>query len=257
MKIILVGPDKAGKTAITKAISLGVAVVKTETPLENYESTIAVDFATKGSFQFWDTAGHERYRSLTSSYYRAAEMVILVCDLSNESSIESQLSFFMQSTRDAVLVDANYILVGNKTDLLGKGNSREQELQDFAARYGIPTVVTTTCTDLISIKKLERIMLEKSKSQLSLPSTPAAGQNDVYQAFKARHEQIFNQERRGILGFFRRTHMDFTRHQDIASIRQYAHDHPKSRTARLLQEVEDEMKRAYSTSTNSGLGLRR
>ena len=34
-------------------------------------------------YKLWDTAGHERYRSLTSSYYRGADCVIIVFDLTN------------------------------------------------------------------------------------------------------------------------------------------------------------------------------
>jgi Ras-related protein Rab-18 len=34
----------------------------------------------------WDTAGQERFRTLTSSYYRGAQGVILVYDISNEQS---------------------------------------------------------------------------------------------------------------------------------------------------------------------------
>jgi len=56
--------------------------------LSDTKSTIGVEFPTKtlnmsdGSYinaQIWDTAGQERYRSVTSSYYRGALGVMVVC----------------------------------------------------------------------------------------------------------------------------------------------------------------------------------
>ena len=57
-------------------------------------STIGVDFKVKMlnirgqkvRLNVWDTAGQERFRRLTSSYYRGAQGVILVYDISNEQS---------------------------------------------------------------------------------------------------------------------------------------------------------------------------
>lgn len=57
-------------------------------------STIGVDFKVKMlnirgqkvRLNVWDTAGQERFRTLTSSYYRGAQGVILVYDISSEQS---------------------------------------------------------------------------------------------------------------------------------------------------------------------------
>jgi small GTP-binding protein len=57
-------------------------------------STIGVDFKVKTlnlrgqkvKLNVWDTAGQERFRTLTSSYYRGAQGVILVYDVTNEQS---------------------------------------------------------------------------------------------------------------------------------------------------------------------------
>ncbi len=60
-------------------------------------STIGVDFKVKMlpvrgqklRLNVWDTAGQERFRTLTSSYYRGAQGVILVYDISNEQSFSN------------------------------------------------------------------------------------------------------------------------------------------------------------------------
>lgn len=38
------------------------------------------------NMQIWDTAGCEKYKSVTRSYYRGAHGVILVCDITNLDS---------------------------------------------------------------------------------------------------------------------------------------------------------------------------
>ena len=57
-------------------------------------STVGVDFYSKAleiddkiiSLQLWDTAGQERFQSVTKAYYRGAQGIILVYDISQEES---------------------------------------------------------------------------------------------------------------------------------------------------------------------------
>lgn len=41
------------------------------------------------ALQLWDTAGQERFRSLTKSYFRRADGVILMYDVTNERTFVS------------------------------------------------------------------------------------------------------------------------------------------------------------------------
>ena len=59
-------------------------------------ATIGVDFMIKTvevegdkvKLQIWDTAGQERFRSITQSYYRSANALILVYDISCQPSFD-------------------------------------------------------------------------------------------------------------------------------------------------------------------------
>ncbi len=68
---------------------------------QDYFSTIGVDFQLKSlqftqndgrsanvKMQIWDTAGQERFRPIVTSYYRGANAVILVYDITNRESFE-------------------------------------------------------------------------------------------------------------------------------------------------------------------------
>ena len=59
-------------------------------------SSIGVDFKAKDiivdnkkvKLQLWDTAGHERFRTITTSYYRGAHGIAIVFDLSDRETFE-------------------------------------------------------------------------------------------------------------------------------------------------------------------------
>ena len=86
-KVILAGPAGTGKS------SLLLRFVD-DCFSEAYISTIGVDFKIKAlnvnggniKLQLWDTAGQERFKTITSSYYRGAQAIILVFDLSTHES---------------------------------------------------------------------------------------------------------------------------------------------------------------------------
>jgi len=64
----------------------------------------------------WDTAGQEQYRSLTKNFYRNAEGIIIVFDVSNKKSFEN-VKDWMQSIKEFTTKDIHVSLVGNKIDL--------------------------------------------------------------------------------------------------------------------------------------------
>ena len=59
--------------------------------------TLGVDFRFKKLYhnnkiiklQIWDTAGQERYRSLCNLYYKGADFIVLIFDLSDRESFEN------------------------------------------------------------------------------------------------------------------------------------------------------------------------
>ena len=69
--------------------------------------------------QVWDTAGQERYRSITNAYYRGAEGVLIVFDLTNKESFKN-----IQKWINEVTVytgkDVIFVCLGNKNDLKSK-----------------------------------------------------------------------------------------------------------------------------------------
>ncbi|RDL42364.1 p-loop containing nucleoside triphosphate hydrolase [Venustampulla echinocandica] len=120
-KIILLGPSGSGKSCLLHRF------VKDEWRVLTSQ-TIGVEFASKiikvgtGSrrkrikLQLWDTAGTERFRSVSRSYYRGAAGALLVYDISSHNTF-STLSPFMNDARALASPNLTLILVGNKLDL--------------------------------------------------------------------------------------------------------------------------------------------
>ena len=68
------------------------------------------------SWQLWDTAGTERFRSVSRSYYRGAAGAILVYDITSHASFQS-LQPFLNDARALASPNLSMMLVGNKVDL--------------------------------------------------------------------------------------------------------------------------------------------
>jgi small GTP-binding protein len=177
-KILIVGDINTGKTSILDQFTNG-----------NFDgayiSTIGIDFNvkmvnidedTKVKLQIWDTCGQERFRALTRSYYRNANAIIIVYDITSRKSFENAkiwIKEFEQYLDPGVLP----ILVGNKTDLFlyrqiqyfeGYNLAQEKYMEYFetSAKYdnNIETLFTFIAHKLYDNTKQK----EKEKSKLLL-----------------------------------------------------------------------------------------
>ncbi|KAI1431755.1 P-loop containing nucleoside triphosphate hydrolase protein [Xylaria sp. CBS 124048] len=121
VKIILLGPSGTGKSCLLHRF------VKSEWRVLSSQ-TIGVEFASKiikvgtGArrkrikLQLWDTAGTERFRSVSRSYYRGAAGAILVYDITSHSSFRG-LQPFLNDARALASPNLTLLLAGNKLDL--------------------------------------------------------------------------------------------------------------------------------------------
>ena len=77
---------------------------------DNFTSTIGIDFKIKTieiddkivRLQIWDTAGQEKFRSITTAYYRGANGIILVYDITKETTFNS-VNHWIQSIKTSAV----------------------------------------------------------------------------------------------------------------------------------------------------------
>ena len=70
----------------------------------------------------FDTAGQERFDALNLSYYKKADAILLVYDISEKRSFEKIKNYYAQEIKDCCKKDIPILLLGNKTD---KENNRQ------------------------------------------------------------------------------------------------------------------------------------
>ncbi|XP_052706390.1 EF-hand calcium-binding domain-containing protein 4B-like isoform X3 [Crassostrea angulata] len=110
-----------------------------------FSATIGVDFQVKSIvmegqvivLQLWDTAGQERFRSITKQYFRKADGVILMYDVTTEATF-TNVRNWITSIQEGVEEGTALVLVGNKTDLIEEQDRRAVKVKDgnkLAAEY--------------------------------------------------------------------------------------------------------------------------
>ena len=131
IKAVLAGNAGVGKSAILRRASENAFT-------DQFYPTIGVDFKVfttpdeRYKFQLWDTAGQERFRTLSMSYYRGASMIILVYDIGDKQSL-MEVNRFFEEARQQANPSAQYLLIGNKTDLAVRQVSAA-EGQEYASK---------------------------------------------------------------------------------------------------------------------------
>jgi len=131
-KLILIGDSGVGKSCILQRYMK-------HSFEESYKCTIGVDFLMKSivingqtvKLQLWDTAGQEKYKSMVSSYYRGANVALIVFDITNHKSFDN-LPLWIENFYKNGPEQKNIILIGNKNDLVNQRQVTQEEAEAFS-----------------------------------------------------------------------------------------------------------------------------
>lgn len=139
LKLVLLGHKNVGKTCIFNryvydkfgrtSMTIGAYFGMKECPLDGRMVSLAI----------WDTAGEEKFDSLTNFYCRGARAAVICYDLTNAASFEG-LSRWVQKVTSQAHDDCAVILVGNKLDVVNADPSQRKvdfgEAKAFAQSIG-------------------------------------------------------------------------------------------------------------------------
>jgi Ras-related protein Rab-1A len=136
-KYLIIGNSGVGKSCLLIRFT-------DDTWSDSYVTTIGVDFKIKTldvdgksvKLQIWDTAGQERFRNIISSYYRGAQGIMLVYDITDLESFQNLNSWLIEIEKNASK-NVYKILVGNKCDMESERKVTVEQGKDFAAQYGM------------------------------------------------------------------------------------------------------------------------
>ena len=150
-KVVLLGDSGVGKTCIiSRYISNTFDANSASTNGASYTSKkISYDDLGKQIvLDIWDTAGQEKYKSLTKFFYKDAAVAILVYDITLKESFDNLKEYWYKQIQENG--DKNMVLgvAGNKSDLYEEEAVKENEAREFAnsigAIYGLTSAQNNT-----------------------------------------------------------------------------------------------------------------
>ena len=172
-KILLLGDSSVGKTCILTRYA-------DNTFHEEHMATVGLDFKEKNvnldngktiKVQIWDTAGQDRFKSITKNYYKGAHGIILIYDVTKRKTFDN-LKNWIDTIKEEVSDKVSVILVGNKIDNIDNRVVTTQEGQGIANEYNLQFYETSAKTgDNIDIafndliKKVVDIFGKKEKKR--------------------------------------------------------------------------------------------
>jgi len=148
IKLLMIGDSGVGKTCLLLRYA-------NDSFSPTFITTIGIDFKIKNieiedkrvKLQIWDTAGQERFRTITTSYFRGAQGIVLVYDVTDRRSFESIRNWISQIQQHAD-VHVNKILVGNKCDMLDEKVVSTEEGAKLASEFGMEFWETSAKNDV-------------------------------------------------------------------------------------------------------------
>jgi small GTP-binding protein len=132
-RIIIIGESFVGKTNLLLRFA-------DEQFDSAFITTIGIDFKVKTmelygkkiKLHLVDSAGQERFKTLTRQYYRSANGCLLVYDVSDRSSFE-HITHWMEELKNYSTNPVIPIIVGNKIDLIKRVHTNE--LKELATKF--------------------------------------------------------------------------------------------------------------------------
>lgn len=172
VKCVVVGDSGTGKSCI---------MVRFADDVFNYSyiSTIGVDFKINTieyknkivKFQIWDTAGQDRFRTITSSYYRGSQGTLICYDITDRQTFNN-ISKWLGEVKKFSINEPILILCGTKNDLESNRQVSYEEGQQFAKANGMEFFESSSKNNF-QIREIfeciaDKIILDKLKSENSI-----------------------------------------------------------------------------------------
>ena len=170
LKILLVGDSFVGKTSLLLKYTENIFS-------EVHIATIGVEFKEKiinhnnrtVRLQIWDTSGQERFRSITQNFYRNADGILFVFDVTNKDSFTHIKDWLIDS--EILDADVSKIIIGNKIDLQEIREISKERMEEFGKNKKMDVYESSAKTgsnvDDIFRKLVELILANKTEEEIN------------------------------------------------------------------------------------------
>ncbi|XP_039595466.1 ras-related protein Rab-37-like isoform X1 [Polypterus senegalus] len=186
-KTILVGDSGVGKTSLLVQFDQGKFIPG------SFSATVGIGFtnkvvtvdSVKVKLQIWDTAGQERFRSVTHAYYRDAQALLLLYDITSKTSFDN-IRAWLTEIHEYAQQDVVIMLLGNKSDMCSERVIKQEEGERLAKEYGVPFMETSAKTGVNVELAFLAIAKELKQRAVQQPNEPKFQIHDFIESQKKK-----------------------------------------------------------------------
>jgi len=134
-KILVIGDLDVGKTSLILRYTTNQFVDDTRaySKMDFEHKMVTVVHEKKKTtvkMQIWDTAGQEKFRTMTVSTFKGSRAILVGYDITQKKTWEN-VTVWLKEIQRYMDTDVLIFLFGNKTDLEGKRQVSPEEVQSF------------------------------------------------------------------------------------------------------------------------------
>lgn len=146
-KIILLGDGAVGKTSLIRRfvvdkfddryiVTIGSKITAKDLQITEDEKVFYL------KLQIWDILGQKGYKKLHKTTFRGTDGVFMVADITRKDTLRSLETYWIPKVQSLV-GPVPFVILANKSDLLQRAEFKEEELKEFATKYGVPYYLTS------------------------------------------------------------------------------------------------------------------
>ena len=164
-QLLVIGDSMVGKTSLLFRFTNGTFDA-------HYLATVGLDNFTKDEIiknkkvriKIWDTAGQEKFQSLTKGFFRNAQGIMIVFDVSNIETYDN-IKYWAQSIKTHLgseIEKIPVIIIGNKKDLKER-KIIKNDAENYSTELGYPYFETSAKTGENVDNTIKYLVLEVLK----------------------------------------------------------------------------------------------
>ena len=161
IKIIMVGAINVGKTSLVTKYATGKSPGQTKTTKNaSYVSKRKTINGFNFEIKLWDTAGQEKYKSLTKLFTKESKIAILVYSIDSEESFNdlgNWLELVKSSNEDNLILG----IAANKSDLVSDKTISEERGREYAEKIGAIWKSTSSVSENGGIEEFIDLLFKK------------------------------------------------------------------------------------------------
>jgi small GTP-binding protein len=189
IKVIFAGDTNTGKTCTLHSLQQPMSHPGSNPgsnpgshPHDNPICTVGVDFATIRrqidsicfKYNIWDTAGQEKYRAITQSFFKNAGIAVLFFDLTSYASFQS-LPGWLEDIHRNCHPEVIILLIGNKVDINHQREIERHEIDTFSQLHELIYIEISAHTG----ESVERILYDPAEILLDKIKIQHIPTNDI------------------------------------------------------------------------------